>query len=73
MSAAGASGDCALVVVSCAFRNMVVIFRGRHKGNLVSTFCDRCKGWELFYFEMQFSWQVQRFGHGGDRRGAEIS
>ena len=25
------------------------------------------------FFEMQFSWQAQRFGHGGDRRGAQIS
>ena len=32
------------------------------------TFRDR-----LFYFEVQFSWQVQHFGHGGDRRGAQIS
>ena len=24
-----------------------------------STFRDRCKGSELFYFEVQFSWQVQ--------------
>ena len=38
-----------------------------------STFRDRCKGSELFYFDMQFSWQVQHFGHGGDRRGAQIS
>ena len=29
-----------------------------------STFRDKCKGSELFYFEMQFSWQVQQhFGH----------
>ena len=38
-----------------------------------STFRDRCKGSELFYFEVQFSWQVQHFGHGDDRRGAQIS
>ena len=38
-----------------------------------STFRDRCKGSELFYFELQFSWQVQHFGHGGDCRGAQIS
>ena len=38
-----------------------------------STFRDRRKGSELFCFEMQFSWQVQPFGHGGDRRGAQIS
>ena len=25
------------------------------------------------YFEMQFSWQVQHFGHAGDRQGAQIS
>ena len=31
----GACRDCALVVVPCAFSNMVVTFRGRHKGNLV--------------------------------------
>ena len=24
-----------------------------------STFRDKCKGSELLYFEMQFSWQVQ--------------
>ena len=34
-------------------------------------FRDRCKGSEVIYFEMQLSWQVQRFGHGGDRRGVE--
>ena len=38
-----------------------------------STFRDRCKGSELLYFELQFSWQVLLFGHGGDRRGAQIS
>ena len=38
-----------------------------------STFRDRCKGSELLYLEMHFSWQVQHFGHGGDRRGAQIS
>ena len=32
-------------------------------GGPKSTFRDRCKGSELFYFEMQFSWQVQHFGH----------
>ena len=32
-----------------------------------STCRDRRKGSELFYFEMQFSWQVRHFGHGGDR------
>ena len=31
----GASSDCALVVVPCAFSHMVVTFRGRRKGNLV--------------------------------------
>ena len=30
-----ASRDCALVVMSCAFSDMVVTFRGRHKGDLV--------------------------------------
>ena len=29
-----------------------------------STFHDRCKGSELLYFELQFSWQAQHFGHG---------
>ena len=38
-----------------------------------STFRDRCKGSELLYFEMQFSWQAQCFGHGGDLRRALIS
>ena len=38
-----------------------------------STFRDKCKGSELSYVEMQFSWQVQHFGYGGDRRGAQIS
>ena len=39
-----------------------------------STFRDsRCQGSALFYFEVQFSWQAQQFGHGGDRRGAQIS
>ena len=38
-----------------------------------STFRDRCKGPEVFSFEMQFSWQAQHFGHGGDRQGAQIS
>ena len=33
--AAGASNDCALVVVPCAFSYMVVTFRGRRKANLV--------------------------------------
>ena len=32
---AGASGDCALVVVPCKFWYMVVTFRGRRKENLV--------------------------------------
>ena len=41
-------------------------------GAPTSTFRDRCKGSELFYFEMQFSWQAQHFRHGGDRRGAQI-
>ena len=36
------------------------------------TFRDRCKGSELFYFEMQSS-LAQHFGHGGDRRRAQIS
>ena len=33
--AAGASSDCALVVLPCAFSRMVVTFRGRCEGNLV--------------------------------------
>ena len=79
MSAAGASDDCTLVVVPCTFSHVVVTFRGRRKGNLVFRCSkvdfsdDRCKESELFYFEMQFSWQVQHFGHGGDRRGGQIS
>ena len=32
-----------------------------------STFRDRCKESEMFDFEVQFSWQAQHFGHGGDR------
>ena len=35
VAAAGASSDCALVVVPCAFSCMVITFRGRRKGNLV--------------------------------------
>ena len=35
MFAAGASNDCALVVVPRAFSHMVITFRGRRKGNLV--------------------------------------
>ena len=35
VAAVGASSDCALVVVPCAFSHMVVTFRGRRKGNLV--------------------------------------
>ena len=38
-----------------------------------STFRDRRKESELSHFVMQFSWQVQHFGHGGDRRRAQIS
>ena len=71
----GCFSDCALVVAPCAFWYKVVTFRGRRKGNLVfpkSSFRDRRKGSELFYFEMQFSWQAQHFGHGGDRQGAQI-
>ena len=54
---------------------MVVTFRGRRKESprALSTFRDRCNGLELSYFELQISWQVQHFGHGGDRRGAQIS
>ena len=55
-------------------------FRGRRRetscfGASKSAFRDSCKGSELllFYFQMEFSWQVQRFGHVGDRRGAQIS
>ena len=76
--AAGASDDCALVVVPCAFSHMVVTFRGRRRetscfGASKSTFRDRWKGSEPLYFEVQFSWQVQHFGHGGDHQGAQIS
>ena len=42
-------------------------------GASMSTFRDGCKGLELFYIEVQFSWQVQHFGHGGDCRGGQIS
>ena len=42
-------------------------------GAAKSTFRDGCKGSEVFYFEIPFSWQAQHFGHGGDRRQAQIS
>ena len=35
-----------------------------------STFRDRCNGSERLCFEVQISWQVQHFGHGGDLWGA---
>ena len=44
--------------------------QGKPRGAPNSTFRDRCKGSDVFCFEMQFSWH---FGHGGDRRGAKIS
>ena len=37
-----------------------------------STFRDNYKGSDLFYFELQFSWQAQHFGHGCDRRGSDF-
>ena len=78
---AGACRDCALVVVPCAFLDMVVIFRGRRRetsrsGGPKSTSRDRCKGSERLYFKLQTAadlWQAQHFGHGGDLRGALIS
>ena len=45
---AGASSDCALVVVLRASSHMVVTFRGRRKGNLVF-WCSK----------VDFSWQAQ--------------
>ena len=68
VSAAGACRACALVVAARAFSDVVVTFRGRCKGNLLvkSTFRDRRKGSERFYFKRQISWQAQHFGHGGD-------
>ena len=42
-------------------------------GAAKSTFRDRRKGLEVFDFEVQFLWQAQRLGHGGDRQGAQIS
>ena len=67
VGAAGASNDCALVAVAVARETLCF-------GAPKSTFRDRCKGSELLYFEKQFSWQVQHFGHGGDPRGrAQIS
>ena len=48
-------------------------WQAQGKPRALSTFRDRCNGLELSYFELQISWQVQHFGHGGDRRGAQIS
>ena len=78
LPAAVASGDCALVVVRAHFGTWWSLFvTGAREtscfGAAKSTFRDRCKGSEVFYFEMHFSWPAQHFGHGGDRRGAQIS
>ena len=51
-----------MVVTSVAGARDTSCFRGPK-----STFPDRRKGSERFYFEMQISRQVQHFGHGGDR------
>ena len=50
VSAAGASNDCPLVAVPCAFSHMVVTFRGRREGKLVF--------WSQVDFS-RFSCQVQ--------------
>ena len=57
--AAGASSDCALVVVPCAFWYMVVTFRGRCKGKVQGI------GAVLLRNAV--------FVDVGDRRGAQIS
>ena len=55
---------------------MVVTVRGRRKGNLVlwcffrRLFVTGGRGRSCFTLSW---WQVQHFGHGGDRRGAQIS
>ena len=36
-------------------------------------FVTGARGLEVFDFEVQFLWQAQRLGHGGDRQGAQIS
>ena len=59
MAAAGASSDCALVVVPCAFSHMVVTFRGRRKGTSCfgaskSTFRDRCRDRNCFTSKCSF-------------------
>ena len=64
----GAPGGCfyndrALVVVSCAFPRTMVTFRRETSCFRASNSTFR----ELFYVEMQFSWQARHFGHGGDR------
>ena len=73
----GACRDCALVAVPCAFAHGSLFVASAREtscfGGPKLPFRDRCKGSELFCFDMQFSWQVQHFGHGGDRRGALIS
>ena len=57
---AGASNDCALVLVPCAFSHMVVTFRGRRRGNLwcfgalKSTFRDRCSALDMIVEELRF-------------------
>ena len=49
--------------LSCALSLwQVVTFCGRRTGNLM-TFCDRCKGSERCYFEVQILWQAPHVGH----------
>ena len=55
------------------FRTWWSLFVAGAKEGPKSTFRDRCKGSERFYFELQTSWQAQRFGHDGDLRRAPIS
>ena len=62
----GASSDCALVVAPCAFC-------GRRKPRVLAQQSRLFVTGARDRSEMQFSWQVQHFGHGGDRRGAQIS
>ena len=72
--AAGASNDCAPVVVPCAFSHMVITFRGRRKGVVLvlqsRLFVTGARGRSCFTSNAVF---VQHFGHGGDGRGAQIS
>ena len=73
VSAAGASNDCARMWCRAHFRTWWSLFvagAGETScfGASKSTFRDRCKGSELFYFEMQFSWPVQHIEQVGDRQ-----